>query len=252
MALYLIGIGLSDPKDISLKGLEILKKCDKVYLENYTSLLNCSKEELESLYGKQITLADRNLVESKANTILNEASKKEVAFLVIGDAFTATTHIDLMLRAQERGVQVHFIHNASILNAVGITGLSLYKFGKTTSIPFEYENVETPYDIIKDNKKINAHTLVLLDLDPVKNKFLKISEAIRYLLKIEVKRGERIFTEKTLCIGCSRIGSSSQIIKFGTAKDLLDIDFKKPPYCLIIPSSLHFMEEEALKRYKIG
>ncbi|QQG38618.1 MAG: diphthine synthase [Candidatus Woesearchaeota archaeon] len=250
MTLHFISLGLSDEKDISLKGLETIKKCDKVYLENYTSLLNCSKEDLEKVYGKAVILAERELVESKADTILNEAAKKEVAFLVIGNAFTATTHTDLMLRARERGIEINFIHNASILNAVGVTGLSLYKFGKITSIPFDYDNIETPYDIIKDNRKIEAHTLVLLDLDPSKNKYLKISEAIRYLLKVELKRGEKVFTENTLCIGCSRIGNSQQVIKAGNAKDLLNLDFKKPPYCLIIPSKLHFMEEEALGRYK--
>jgi len=32
MTLYLIGIGLEDEKSISVKGLEIVKKCDKIYL----------------------------------------------------------------------------------------------------------------------------------------------------------------------------------------------------------------------------
>jgi len=50
MALYLIGLGLSTEKDVSLKGLELIKKCDLVYLENYTSLLQCSVKELEKLY----------------------------------------------------------------------------------------------------------------------------------------------------------------------------------------------------------
>ena len=39
MALYMIGIGLNDEKDISLKGLEAVKKCTKVYLERYTSIV---------------------------------------------------------------------------------------------------------------------------------------------------------------------------------------------------------------------
>jgi diphthine methyl ester synthase len=36
---YIIGLGLGDPKDITVKGLEAIKKCDRVYLENYTSIL---------------------------------------------------------------------------------------------------------------------------------------------------------------------------------------------------------------------
>ena len=37
--LYFVGLGLGDEKDITVKGLEIVKKCDKIYLENYTSVL---------------------------------------------------------------------------------------------------------------------------------------------------------------------------------------------------------------------
>lgn len=44
--LYLIGLGLGDAKDITVKGLETLKKCKKVYLESYTSLLTVGKEVL--------------------------------------------------------------------------------------------------------------------------------------------------------------------------------------------------------------
>jgi diphthine methyl ester synthase len=36
---YIIGLGLGDPKDITVKGLEAIKQCDRVYLENYTSIL---------------------------------------------------------------------------------------------------------------------------------------------------------------------------------------------------------------------
>ncbi len=43
---YLIGIGLYDEKDITVKGLEIVKRVDKVYLEHYTSIVWKSKDEL--------------------------------------------------------------------------------------------------------------------------------------------------------------------------------------------------------------
>lgn len=53
---YLIGLGLGDPKDITVKGLEIVKQCTRVYLEMYTSILGCPKEELVSTYVKHIIL----------------------------------------------------------------------------------------------------------------------------------------------------------------------------------------------------
>ena len=46
MVLYMIGLGLSDEKDISVKGLEAVKRSKKVYLEKYTAVLMCDKEKL--------------------------------------------------------------------------------------------------------------------------------------------------------------------------------------------------------------
>ena len=46
--LYLIGLGLGDAKDITVKGLEVIKNAHKVFLEAYTSILKGGKEELVS------------------------------------------------------------------------------------------------------------------------------------------------------------------------------------------------------------
>lgn len=43
---YLIGIGLGDSKDITVKGLEIVKTAKRVYLEAYTSILTVGKDAL--------------------------------------------------------------------------------------------------------------------------------------------------------------------------------------------------------------
>jgi diphthine synthase len=250
MPLYLIGLGLNSEKDITLNGMEAIKKCDIVYLENYTSALNCTKDSLEKFHGKKIILAGRNLVESDDNEIVENSKSKNVAFLVAGDPMVATTHIDLFLRARKEGIKCHVIHNASIISAVGAAGLQVYKFGKTTSIPLENENVESPYDVLKGNLGLGLHTLFLLDLDPDEEKFLSFNDAVRYLLKVELKRNEKIFSEKTLCIGCARIGSDNEVIKAGSAKDLLKFNFGKPVHCLIVPGKLHFMEEEALEMFR--
>src|SRR3989344_7106762 len=122
MALYLVGLGLSDEKDITLRGLEAVKKCSKVYLENYTSLLQCSKEVLEKLTGKKIILADRTQTENQSDEIIAEATKTDVALLVVGDPFAATTHINYLLDCKKKNVDIKIIHNASILTAVGEIG----------------------------------------------------------------------------------------------------------------------------------
>jgi len=47
--LYLVGLGLGDAKDITVRGLEIVKKADTVYLEAYTSILTVGKDALVKL-----------------------------------------------------------------------------------------------------------------------------------------------------------------------------------------------------------
>lgn len=44
--LYLVGLGLADETDITVKGLEIVKRAERVYLEAYTSILLVDKERL--------------------------------------------------------------------------------------------------------------------------------------------------------------------------------------------------------------
>lgn len=250
--LNIIGIGLSDEKDISVKGLELVKNSDIIYLESYTSLLQIPLAKLESFYGKKVLLADRTTVESKAEElIITPAKKQTVSLLVIGDALSATTHVDLITRAHKHKIPVLVVHNASVLTAIGATGLQLYKFGKTASIPFTHEGYEpdTPYQVLSENNSINAHTLFLLDLKPDENKFMSVNEAIKYLQKLEAKHGKKLVTNDTLVVGCARLGSDSQEIIAGKAKDVVKKDFGKPVHCLIIPGKLHFMEEEALKPF---
>lgn len=240
--LYLIGIGLIDEKDISVKGLEAVKKAKYVYLENYTSVLQVSREKLEKFYGKEIGLATRDLVENHSDEIFKRAVNSDVAFLVVGGIFGATTHIDFVLRAREKGIKIKYIHGASILSAVGVVGLELYKYGKITSIPFENKNVKTPLEVLKMNKKMGLHTLILLDLDVKNDKFMTIPDACDYLLKNKID---------DFAIGCAGIGSDEQDIKVGKISEIKDKVYNVlKPQCLIIPGKLHFMEEEALNQWK--
>jgi diphthine synthase len=249
MTLYLIGIGLADEKDITLRGLETVKKCSKIYLENYTSLLQCEKEDLEKVYGGKIFSADRETTEQGDEAIINEAKSQNVAFLVVGDPLSATTHIQLFKLAKENNVDVQVIHNASILTAVGEVGLELYKFGKTTSLPFleDHPQLETPYNVIKENGEL--HTLCLLDLKPSENKFMTVKEAVEILEKIEERKQERIIHDNLLVVGCARLGSENKLIRVGKVDEIRELDFGKPPHCLIIPGKLHFVEEEMLRLF---
>jgi len=234
--LYLIGLGL-ELKDISLKVLEAVKKCKKLYLESYTSL-GASLKQLKSLLKRDIIIAKRELIENKLESLLKEAKTQNIGILVYGDPLVATTHINYIIEAKKAKVKVNIIHNVSVVNAITETGLMLYNFGKTTSIPFDNQNVKAPIEVINNNLKLGMHTLVLLDLDPAKNKFLNIRDALEYLIENNINR---------LCIACSRLGMKKQEIKVGYPNDLLKLKFVRYPQCLIIPGKMHFREEEALE-----
>lgn len=47
--LYIIGLGLYDEQDITLRGLQAVKRCKRVYLEAYTSILLVGKDKLVGL-----------------------------------------------------------------------------------------------------------------------------------------------------------------------------------------------------------
>lgn len=266
--LLLIGLGLTSVKDISVSALEALKFADSIYLENYTAVLQ-DIEQLETLTGKRVILAKRELVESDNNEILRQAKEKIIALCVVGDVFSATTHTDLYLRAKQQNIDVKVFYNASIMTAIGVTGLQLYKFGKTTSLVFFEQDwkPQTAYDVIKQNTQNGLHTLCLLDIkvnesakkdlalqihNPLPPRFMSINQAIRQLQEIESLRKEHVFSDETMCVGVARIASSTQKIVFARAQELLTVDFGGPMHSLIVPAQLHFHEEECLQLYAIG
>ena len=53
-SLVLIGLGLGDLKDITIRGLEEIRSSDYVFLEHYTAILpNCGIEDMEVYYDKK-------------------------------------------------------------------------------------------------------------------------------------------------------------------------------------------------------
>ncbi|MCO5575961.1 hypothetical protein L7F22_029768 [Adiantum nelumboides] len=271
--LYFVGLGLGDEQDITLRGLQVVRTCSTVYLEAYTSLLcfglgPSAISTLEELYGRPVVLADRETVEQGADTILEEAKSRDVAFLVVGDPFGATTHSDLVVRAWKMGVNVQIIHNASIMNAVGACGLQLYRFGEAISIPFFTVTwrPDSFYDKIKSNRLLGLHTLCLLDIrvkEPTLEslcrgkkeyeppKYMTVNTALEQLLEVEEIQKCDAYNGDTVCVGLARIGNSTQKIVAGPMKDLLMVDFGPPLHSLIIPGNLHPMEEEMLAFHSI-
>ncbi|GIX70081.1 diphthine methyl ester synthase [Caerostris extrusa] len=267
--LYFIGLGLGDPKDITVKGLDIVKNAKRVYLESYTSILSVGKEKLEEFYGREVIIADREMVEQDSDSILANGAEEDIAFLVVGDPFGATTHTDMILRANQKNIPYKVVHNASILNAVGCCGLQLYRFGEIVSIVFWTESwkPDSFYDKIKGNRNNGLHTLCLLDIkvkeqsieNLIKGKkiyepprFMTVSCAAQQLLEIINKKKEQgdeklAYTEDTICVGLRKVGSDDQKIIAAPLRRMATIDMGDPLHSLIICGDLHPCEKEMLE-----
>lgn len=250
--LIFIGLGLHDEKGITLKGLEAIKNCDKLFMESYTSLLTgTTHDRLEDLYEMPIEILDREATE-KGDVILNAAQSQTVGFLVIGDTMSATTHVDLMMRAAQSGIETEIIHGVSALTAIpGLLGLQHYKFGKTTTIAFWEENYKPDsfYDVVKNNLDHGNHTLILLDIrahdDPPR--CMTATEAFEILADIEESRKDGIFADDRLVCVVARAGSPDVHVKCGKFSEMKGLDFGPPLHSIVVPGELHFMETEALE-----
>ena len=246
-----VGLGLYDEKDISEKGLEEIKKSDEVYAEFFTAkLTGTNLKKLEKKIGKKIKVLSREEVE-KGRLILENASKKKIALLICGDPMVATTHVDLRIRAIDKGIETKVIHGSSIITAVpGLLGLQHYKFGRITTIAYPEKDYfpTSPYDVIENNNKIGLHTLVLLDIQSDKERYMTANEGIELLLKMEEIKKRNIFTEKTLVCVVARAGSERPIVSAGEAGFLKNMDFSLPLHSMVIPGKLHFMEIDALSK----
>ncbi len=241
MTLSLISIGLTDEKDISLRALEEARDCDRLYAELYTMKLATTLAALTQITEKPISHLRRGDLEEHADKIIEEARTKRIGVLVGGDCLSATTHISLVIDATIKGVKVNIIHGSSIFSAIAETGLSLYKFGRTATIPFEEKGpVDTTLQCISENQGQGLHSLILLDLDNESDKYMTVNQGLRRLF-------ETGFSESTLVVGVARLGSKGSIIHAGSAGEVASYNFGNPPHSLIIPGSLHFLEEDALK-----
>jgi diphthine synthase len=247
--LVFVGLGLNDEKGISLAGLEEAKTADHVFMETYTSLMpNFSVERFEELCGRKIQLVTRQTLEDQSGKIILDAAKAgKTVFLVPGDPFIATTHVTLRIDAEKQGVKTRVVHGVSIMSAiVSLSGLHNYKFGKTVTVPFMENFSETPYNVVAQNKSMGLHTLCLLDLKAAEKRFLTIKEALTLLLEVELKSKRGAVTPETVAVGIARAGSKNPTVKADYVKGLVDFDFGEPPFSLIFPGEMHFMEVNAL------
>ena len=223
----MIGLGL-DNDEITQKGLDALEEVDEAYAEFYTNTANIDLEKLPA----DIEVLERKEVEQE-DKIIEAAEEKDVAFLVSGDPLTATTHYDIKHRAEEKGLKVKVIHAPSIFTSIAGTGLNVYKFGRTVTLPREGKP-ESIKKYVEKNDSIGLHSLVLLDID------YNASNAAKKLLDLGIKDREAIVVEKA-----NHDGMEISLISLEEASQS---SFGETPHSIILTGEKSFKEEEFINR----
>ncbi len=260
MALHLIGLGLHDITDVTVKGLERIRSCDAVYAEFYTAILGGTDHAaMEAFLQCKVEVLPREGVETGGKDLVEQAKSEDVALLTAGDPLAATTHADLMVRARAAGVGVHVVHAPSIYSAApGLLGLQHYKFGRTTTLVRPEANwlPESMFDAVQENHEAGLHTLVLLDIKaheprpegrgddwPEQGYYMTADEGLRLLLKLADKRGAEWFAATDVGV-VARAGSAKPLVATGPATTLVEQEFGAPLHCLVVPGDLQVVEQE--------
>lgn len=250
--LTLIGLGLSDERDLTLRGIDAAKESDKVYCELYTGKWAGSVESLQKIVGKQVFMLKRQDLEEGSSRILEEARTKKVSIFIQGDPMVATTHSSLLVDARKMGIETRIVHNASIFSAVAETGLHVYKFGSTVTIPFlEKTGGRLPrsvYDSLKENKSRGLHTLCLLDIGADAREFMTPRQAVDLLLGMERQFGEGVIGPAQKIVVLSKAGGASRIL-YDEIEAFQSNSSIETPSVVIVPGRMHFTEEDFLQKF---
>jgi len=248
--LTFVGLGLYDERSITVEGQEALQTATDVFAEFYTSkLIGTTTQKLEYYHDIDLQVLDRAAVEQDPEVILDAAEEGDVAFVTAGDTMVSTTHVDLRLRAEERGIHTRVVHGTTAQTAASsLTGLQNYRFGKATTLPFEDAHggdgvPDSVVETIEDNRARDLHTLVYLDIkvdDPHwdgQEEFMTADHAAELLAEE---------FEDTLGVVVARAGSANPVVEADTLESLADEDFGRPLHLLVVPGELHDMERDAL------
>jgi diphthine synthase len=253
--LWIIGLGIYGVRGISLHSLEVLRRCDIVYIERYTSsITDDDLHDLDRLIGKEEGKTNTVVVQrwflEDGRQILEKAISMEIALITYGDPLIATTHTDLLVRAAKKSIKANVIHGVSgISSLVGETGLHMYKFGRTVTITSEPQSVVTVYGTIYDNLILGNHTMVLTEYKDGSEEvfFLDPKKALSSLLELERDQKSGACHEETFAVIVSRIGLKDEKKISGKIKSLISQDFGEGPHTIIVTGLFHFAEIDALK-----
>ncbi|MGM0447059.1 MAG: diphthine synthase [Methanobacteriota archaeon] len=251
--LTFIGLGLYNERSVTVEGREALREADSVFAEFYTSrLVGADVADLEAYHDVEVEVRDRTGVERDPEPVLDAAASGDAAFLTAGDTMISTTHTDLRLRAEERGIDTRVVHGVTAQSAASsLTGLQNYRFGKATTLPFPYAHGgdDVPASVIetiKANRERGLHTVVYLDIkvgtgptgpDPDHEEYMTADVAAGLLAD---NWGDE------LAVVVARAGSPDAVVAADRLRALADREFGDPLHLLVIPGDLHHVEADAL------
>jgi diphthine synthase len=250
--LTFVGLGLYDERSITLEGRDALRRADRAFAEFYTSrLVGTTVEALESYHGVDIEVRDRAGVEQRPDGILDAARERDVVFLTAGDPMVSTTHVDLRLRAHDRGIDTRVVHGVTAQSAAsGLTGLQNYRFGKAVTLPFPYAHgadgvPPSVTDSIEANRERGLHTLVYLDIE-VGDVPGKRSDEDEFMTG-DVAAGLLQEWNDVLGVVVARAGSPDPVVAADRLSALAAREFGDPLHLLVVPGTLHHLEADALR-----
>jgi diphthine synthase len=245
--LTFVGLGLYDERSVTVEGRDAIRAADRVFAEFYTSrLVGTTVDRLADHHGVDVEVRDRAGVERDPDPILAAAADGDAAFLTAGDPMAATTHVDLRLRAADRGIDTRVVHGATIGSAAaGLTGLQNYRFGKAVTLPFPRSHgadgvPPSVVDAVEANRDRGLHTLVYLDIRADEEAYMTGDDAAALLAS-----GWR----DVLGVVVARAGSPDPAVVADRLSALADREFGDPLHVLVLPGELHHVEAEALATF---
>ncbi|KAG2275299.1 hypothetical protein Bca52824_057854 [Brassica carinata] len=224
--LYIIGLGLGEESDITMRGLEAVKKSQKIYMDRKRSMIE-------------------------------EAIDNDIAFLVVGESvIPLERYWDLSSAAVMNDVGICRLQ----LYHYGET-VSTPFFTETWRPDSFYEKIKKNralglHTLCLLDIRVKEPTFESLCRGGKKQyeppRYMTVNTAIEQLLEVEQKRGDSVYSEETECVGFARLGAEDQKILSGTMKQLESVDCGAPLHCLVIVGKTHPVEEEMLEFYKYG
>ncbi|MFB6200129.1 MAG: SAM-dependent methyltransferase, partial [Candidatus Nanohaloarchaea archaeon] len=122
------------------------------------------------------------------------------------------------------------VHAPSVFTAVAETGLSLYRFGRTTTLTEQNGKVpDSVWEAVEDNREEGLHTLLLLDIG------MSASKAVELL--------EGAFEEVLVC---SRLGTPDSETVRGEPGEL-EVEGFEDPSSVVVPAGFSPNEKKRLE-----